>query len=161
MPARIERVEVATGRRQLWKELRPADPAGVFGITSVVVTPDGTSYAYTLLFVDRQPLSGRGHQVETSLRRSEQQRLDAMGVHHVLARRPGEDREVPVLRRNERDGVALVVDELRGRQMPRPAELDGVQNFATLPSIGSVTATRSTCGCPSRRPIFAPNARSS
>ena len=47
MPARIERVEVATGRRQLWKELRPADPAGVFGIGSVVVTPDGKSYAYT------------------------------------------------------------------------------------------------------------------
>jgi hypothetical protein len=47
MPARIERLEIATGRRQPWKELRPADPAGVFGITSVVVTPDGMSYAYT------------------------------------------------------------------------------------------------------------------
>ena len=47
MPARVERVEIATGRRQLWKELRPADPAGVFDIRSVVVTPDGKSYAYT------------------------------------------------------------------------------------------------------------------
>jgi Tol biopolymer transport system component len=47
MPARIERVEIATGTRQLWKELRPADAAGVFGISSVQVTPDGRSYAYT------------------------------------------------------------------------------------------------------------------
>jgi len=47
MPARIERVEIATGRRLPWKELRPVDPAGVFGINSVVVTPDGGSYAYT------------------------------------------------------------------------------------------------------------------
>jgi hypothetical protein len=44
---RIERVEVSMGARQLVKELRPADPAGVFGITTVVITPDGTSYAYT------------------------------------------------------------------------------------------------------------------
>ena len=29
------------------RRLRPADPAGVFGITNVVITPDGTSYAYT------------------------------------------------------------------------------------------------------------------
>jgi hypothetical protein len=47
MPARVERVEIATGRRRLWKELRPADPAGVSDIGSVVVTPDGKSYAYT------------------------------------------------------------------------------------------------------------------
>jgi hypothetical protein len=47
LPARIERLEIATGKRQPWKELRPADPAGVFGISRVVVTPDGMSYAYT------------------------------------------------------------------------------------------------------------------
>lgn len=47
MPAQIDRVDVATGRRQPWKVLRPQDPAGVFGITNVAVTPDGRSYAYT------------------------------------------------------------------------------------------------------------------
>jgi eukaryotic-like serine/threonine-protein kinase len=47
MPARVERVEVATGRRQPWKVLQTADPAGVFDISSVVVTPDGRTYAYT------------------------------------------------------------------------------------------------------------------
>jgi len=47
IPASVERIEVATGKRQHWKELQPADSAGVFGITSIVVTPDGTSYAFT------------------------------------------------------------------------------------------------------------------
>ena len=48
VPARIERLEISTGRRSLWKELRPADPAGVFAITNVIVAADGRSYAYTV-----------------------------------------------------------------------------------------------------------------
>ena len=47
MPAQIDRIDLGTGVRQKWKELRPADPAGVFGISSVVITPDGRGYAYT------------------------------------------------------------------------------------------------------------------
>jgi hypothetical protein len=47
MPARVERIDVVSGATHPWKEPRPADPAGVFAITSVVVTPDGRSYAYT------------------------------------------------------------------------------------------------------------------
>ncbi len=43
----VERVEVATGRRSLWKELRPTERAGFFDIGGVVITPDGRSYAYT------------------------------------------------------------------------------------------------------------------
>ena len=42
----IYRVEVATGRRILWKELTPGDAAGVSGIQDIVVTPDGQSYFY-------------------------------------------------------------------------------------------------------------------
>ena len=42
----IERLEVATGRRSRWKELRPME-SGVFGINGVVITPDGSGYAYT------------------------------------------------------------------------------------------------------------------
>ncbi len=45
--ARIERVEASTGRREPWKTLQPADPAGVFGVSGVTITPDGTHYAYT------------------------------------------------------------------------------------------------------------------
>jgi len=47
LPAVVERVEVATGRRQPWKVLQPADPAGVFEISSILVAADGRSYAYT------------------------------------------------------------------------------------------------------------------
>jgi hypothetical protein len=43
----VYRVDVATGRRELFKTLSPPDPAGVQGIGRVVVTPDGQSYCYT------------------------------------------------------------------------------------------------------------------
>jgi len=46
MPARIYRVDVATGHRQLWKELAPADRAGVAFVFWAVIAPDGRSYAY-------------------------------------------------------------------------------------------------------------------
>ena len=46
LPARIFRVDVATGRRELWKELGPADLAGVIDISGVHITPDEKSYVY-------------------------------------------------------------------------------------------------------------------
>ena len=45
--AAVVRVEVASGRREPWKELRPADSAGVEEIGDVLLTPDGASYVYT------------------------------------------------------------------------------------------------------------------
>jgi len=47
IPARIKRLDLATGKKELWKELMPADRAGLILIESVFVTPDGKSYAYT------------------------------------------------------------------------------------------------------------------
>jgi len=47
IPARIERLDLATGKKELWKELMPADRAGLIRIETVFVTPDGKSYAYT------------------------------------------------------------------------------------------------------------------
>jgi hypothetical protein len=47
IPSRVSRVNATTGARTLWRELLPADPAGVVRIAPVLVTPDGTSYAYT------------------------------------------------------------------------------------------------------------------
>jgi hypothetical protein len=47
MPAWIDRIEIATGTRQPWKQLMPSDLAGVGGIRNVLVTPDGRSYAYS------------------------------------------------------------------------------------------------------------------
>jgi serine/threonine protein kinase len=43
---KISRLEVATGRKELWKELRAPDPVGV-QILQLVMTPDGNSYAYS------------------------------------------------------------------------------------------------------------------
>ena len=42
----IDRLDVATGRRELWKELKTPDSVGV-QIGQVVMTPDGNSYAYS------------------------------------------------------------------------------------------------------------------
>jgi eukaryotic-like serine/threonine-protein kinase len=47
LPARIFRVERKTGRRKLWRELMPSDPAGVFNIFVIFVSADGNSYAYS------------------------------------------------------------------------------------------------------------------
>jgi eukaryotic-like serine/threonine-protein kinase len=46
-PVRIDKVEIASGRREFWKEIAPADSAGLQLIRSVRMTPDGGSYAYT------------------------------------------------------------------------------------------------------------------
>ena len=47
LPRKIDLLEVATGRRELWKELRPADSAGVVSVGGIRVTPDGRYYVYT------------------------------------------------------------------------------------------------------------------
>jgi hypothetical protein len=47
MPARVFTVDVTTGRRELWKEILPPDPAGILGIWPILITSDGKSYAYS------------------------------------------------------------------------------------------------------------------
>jgi len=42
----IDEIDIATGRRAPWKELRLADPAGAMR-TTTWITPDGRAYAYT------------------------------------------------------------------------------------------------------------------
>ncbi len=51
LPARIWRLDLATGRRRLWKELMPGEPAGVSRLNNVCVSPDGRAYAYSFLRV--------------------------------------------------------------------------------------------------------------
>ncbi|MGA2212967.1 MAG: protein kinase [Bryobacteraceae bacterium] len=43
---KINRLDLASRRGELWKEIKPADPVGV-RIVNVVVTPDGDAYAYS------------------------------------------------------------------------------------------------------------------
>ncbi len=47
VPARIDRLEIATGHRQEWKKLVPPDPSGVFSISDLAITPRGDSYFYS------------------------------------------------------------------------------------------------------------------
>jgi eukaryotic-like serine/threonine-protein kinase len=46
VPAQVVRVDLATGRREAWRALKPADPAGVLAVGPIQVTPDGKAYVY-------------------------------------------------------------------------------------------------------------------
>ncbi|MBX3276462.1 MAG: protein kinase [Acidobacteria bacterium] len=48
MPIRVYRFDPANGRKELLKEITPADPAGIFGYHYVFLTPDGKGYAYSV-----------------------------------------------------------------------------------------------------------------
>jgi hypothetical protein len=47
LPAKVYRVDLATGRKEFWKEFMPADPAGVNNLAPILRTPDGKSYVYS------------------------------------------------------------------------------------------------------------------
>jgi hypothetical protein len=44
-PARVDRIELATGRRDPWLEIVPMTRSGTVGFVSVMLTPDGERYA--------------------------------------------------------------------------------------------------------------------
>jgi serine/threonine protein kinase/Tol biopolymer transport system component len=48
LPVKITRVDVATGRREPFKEITPADSAGVQSIPTMRFSADGKSYAYSI-----------------------------------------------------------------------------------------------------------------
>ena len=45
--SQVLRVDPLTGRRQVWKEIQPRDPAGLMNVNPLVTTPDGRAYAYS------------------------------------------------------------------------------------------------------------------
>jgi eukaryotic-like serine/threonine-protein kinase len=51
LPARVTRITIATGAREPWKEFMPSDPAGVYKIAPVLITPSGNAYAYNAMRV--------------------------------------------------------------------------------------------------------------
>ncbi|MBV9493629.1 MAG: hypothetical protein JOZ54_05250, partial [Acidobacteria bacterium] len=51
LPAQVIRIALATGAREPWKQFSPPDPAGVYKIAPVLLTPDATAYAYNALRV--------------------------------------------------------------------------------------------------------------
>ncbi len=48
IPVKVYRVDLATGRRDLFREIVPADPAGAQSIPGLRFSADGKSYAYTV-----------------------------------------------------------------------------------------------------------------
>ena len=46
IPSRVMELELATGKRKLWKELVPADAAGIDTIRGITMTPDAKAYVY-------------------------------------------------------------------------------------------------------------------
>jgi len=46
VPAKVYRLELATGKKTVWKEIAPLDPTGVSTIGPILMTPDGKTYVY-------------------------------------------------------------------------------------------------------------------
>ena len=46
IPAKVYELDLSTGKRKLWKELVPADAAGIDTIRGVAITPDARAYVY-------------------------------------------------------------------------------------------------------------------
>jgi serine/threonine protein kinase/Tol biopolymer transport system component len=46
--ATIFRVDLNSGNREVWKQIRPSDPAGILTLRSFFVTPSGSAYGYSV-----------------------------------------------------------------------------------------------------------------
>src|SRR5271169_2597346 len=46
VPAQVYRLELATGKKAVWKQIAPLDPTGVSTIGPIVMTPNGKTYVY-------------------------------------------------------------------------------------------------------------------
>jgi Tol biopolymer transport system component/predicted Ser/Thr protein kinase len=46
IPAKVSELELSTGKRKPWKELVPADSAGIDTIRGITITPDAKAYVY-------------------------------------------------------------------------------------------------------------------
>jgi Tol biopolymer transport system component len=47
VPVRIERLDLSSGRRTLWKEITPPDPAGVTNLYAIQISPEQGWYFYS------------------------------------------------------------------------------------------------------------------
>jgi len=46
VPGTVYKLDLATGHKQLWKQLVPPDVSGVTDISAILITPDGNNYVY-------------------------------------------------------------------------------------------------------------------
>jgi len=42
----VDRLDLPSGRRQIWRPILPPDPVGVYGTPRVLLSADGESYVY-------------------------------------------------------------------------------------------------------------------
>jgi Tol biopolymer transport system component len=47
MPALIQRLDLATGKKSVWRKIKPSDLTGVYSILDFDIAPDGSSYLYS------------------------------------------------------------------------------------------------------------------
>ncbi len=60
LPAKVVRLDLATGKRQPFREVLPTDPAGVVTIVPILFSPDGRSYVYSYPRILSQLYVGEG-----------------------------------------------------------------------------------------------------
>jgi Tol biopolymer transport system component/predicted Ser/Thr protein kinase len=60
LPAQVDRLDLQTGQRTLWKQLMPSDPAGVENIGPILLTPDAKNcvYGYHRMLADLYLVEG-------------------------------------------------------------------------------------------------------
>jgi dipeptidyl aminopeptidase/acylaminoacyl peptidase len=60
LPARVNRLDIHTGKRTLWRELMPSDPAGVETIGPILITPDAKTcvFGYHRMLADLYLVEG-------------------------------------------------------------------------------------------------------
>ena len=51
VPAQVDRIDLATGRREMVRTMAPPDRTGLVSLDPVLMTPDHASYAYTYIRV--------------------------------------------------------------------------------------------------------------
>jgi hypothetical protein len=56
LPQRVYRFDLQAGSMELWRELMPADRAGVIRLNGVMITPGGEAYAYEVVRVTASDL---------------------------------------------------------------------------------------------------------
>jgi len=47
LPTVVYKLDLASGKRTLWRQITPPDSAGVGSVDSFIYTPDGKSYVYS------------------------------------------------------------------------------------------------------------------
>ena len=60
LPARVDRLDLQTGKRSLWKQVMPSDPAGVETIGPILITPDAKTciFGYHRMLADLYLVEG-------------------------------------------------------------------------------------------------------